>query len=310
MFSSQSSMTPNTLSPSLSSCTSTCGRVITGRRGCATSYANASVTKPSSLKRVERREIRSLWLFMHCLRCPYYQKSARRISPKLGLPMMLVEEHPSKPFTNGGQLSQEGPKFGYHVNQPKTWLLAKDEHLEKAQALFHSCGINVTTEGGPQLGAPIGTQSFSSEFIQEQVSQWVAEVKTLSSVAKTQPQAAYAAYTHGLAGKWTNLSRACEISSEQFSDFEEVIRLDFILAISGHAVSDIERILLALPARMGGLCLPNPASDADVSYRWSRNATRALVDRMLRRIKNPMAVMEVQRDAFLGQPEVQGSQAG
>ena len=155
------------------------------------------------------------------------------------------------------ELSQEGPKFGYHVNPPKTWLLAKEEHLEKPQALFHSCGINVTTEGRPLLGAPIGTQCYSSEFIQEQVSQWVAEVKTLSSVAKTRPQAAYAAYTHGLAGKWTYLSRACEISSEQLSDLEEVIRLDFIPAISGHAVSDIERILLALPARMGGLGLPN-----------------------------------------------------
>ena len=127
----------------------------------------------------------------------------------------------------------------------------------------------------------------------------MAEVKTLSTVAKTQPQTAHAAYTHGLAGKWTYLSRACEISSEQFSDLEEVIRLDFIPAISGHAVRDIERILLALPARMGGLGLPNPASDADVSYRWSRNATRALVDRMFRRNERPMSeVMEVQHDAF------------
>ena len=78
-----------------------------------------------------------------------------------------------------------------------------------------------------------------------------------------------------------------------------MIRLDFIPAISGHAVNDIERILLALPARIGGLGLPNPASDADVSYRWSRNATRTLVDHMLRRNERPMAeVMEVQRDAF------------
>ena len=127
----------------------------------------------------------------------------------------------------------------------------------------------------------------------------MAEVKALSSVAKTQPQAAYAAYTHGLAGKWAYLSRACEISNKQFSSLEEAIRLDFIPAISGHAVSDIERVLLALPARMGGLGLPNPASDADVSYLWSRNVTKALVDLLLRRRDRPMAeVAEVQRDAF------------
>ena len=40
---------------------------------------------------------------MHCPRSPLYQKSARRISPKLGSSMMLVEEQPSKPFTNGGK---------------------------------------------------------------------------------------------------------------------------------------------------------------------------------------------------------------
>ena len=197
------------------------------------------------------------------------------------------------------ELSEEGPKFGYHVNPPKTCLLAKEEHLQKAKALFDSCGINITTEGRPLLGAPIGSQSFSNDFIKEQISQWVAEVKALSSVAKTQPQAAYAAYTHGLAGKWAYLSRACEISSEQFASLEEVIRLDFIPALSGRAVSDIERVLLALPARMGGLGLPNPASDADVSYLWSRNVTKALVDRILRRRDRPMAeVVEVQRDAF------------
>ena len=129
------------------------------------------------------------------------------------------------------EISEEGPKFGYHVNPPKTRLLTKEEHLQKAKALFDSCGINITTKGRPLLGAPIGSQSFSDDFIKEQISQWVAEVKALSSVAKTQPQAAYAAYTHGLAGKWAYLSRACEISSEQFSSLEEVIRLDFIPAI-------------------------------------------------------------------------------
>ena len=61
------------------------------------------VRKPSSLKRVQHTAIRSLWPSMHCPRCPLYQKSPRRISPKLGSPTMLVEEHPSKPFTIGGQ---------------------------------------------------------------------------------------------------------------------------------------------------------------------------------------------------------------
>ena len=89
-------------------------------------------------------------------------------------------------------------------------------------------------------------------------------------------------------------------------------RLDFISAISGHADSNIERILLTLPARMGDLGLPNPASDADVSYRWSKNATRAMIDRMLHKIERPMAEVMCGSSAqyVQGQPEVQGSQAG
>ena len=50
---------------------------------------------------------------------------------------------------------------------------------------------------------------------------------------------------------------------------------------------------------MGGLGLPNPVSDADVSCLWSRNVTRALVDRILRRRDRPMAeVVEVEREVF------------
>ena len=56
--------------------------------------------------------------------------------------------------------------------------------------LYLSCGINITIEGRPLLGAPIGTQSFASDFIQEQIGEWVAEVKALYSAAKTQPQTA------------------------------------------------------------------------------------------------------------------------
>ena len=47
------------------------------------------------------------------------------------------------------------------------------------------------------------------------------------------------------------------------------------------------------------LACRTPASDADVSYLWSGNVTKALVDRILRRRDRPMAeVVEVQRDAF------------
>ena len=91
----------------------------------------------------------------------------------------------------------------------------------------------------------------------------------------------------------------CETSSEQLPSLDKVIRLDFIPAIPGYAGGDIERVFLALPAKMGALGLQNVASDAELFYLWSRSVTRALVDHLLRRNERPMTeVVEVQRNAF------------
>ena len=77
-----------------------------------------------------------------------------------------------------------------------------------------------TTEGRPVLGAPIGTPEFTANFIKYMVTQWRDELKVLTSFATTHPQAAFAAYTHGLAGKRSYLSWACSMTEEQFHTLE------------------------------------------------------------------------------------------
>ena len=54
------------------------------------------------------------------------------------------------------------------------------------------------------------------------VSQWMLEVNELSSIAKTHPQAAYAAYTHDLAGK-SYLMRTIQDTSDLFIPLEDAI---------------------------------------------------------------------------------------
>ena len=163
-------------------------------------------------------------------------------------------------------LSEVGPRYGYYVNPPKTWVLVKEQFKDSAQELFGKYGIQITTQGRPLLGAPIGTADFSDQYINDMVSCWDTELKVLTGFASLQPQAAYAAYTHGLHGKWSYLSRACHITKDQFCPLEERIRRSLIPAISGRAVNDDERDLLGLPARMGGLGLANPASEAEFAY--------------------------------------------
>ena len=49
-----------------------------------------------------------------------------------------------------------GPKYGYHVNPMKTHLITK-QHLQRAEAVFGDTQIRISSEGGPHLGAALGT---------------------------------------------------------------------------------------------------------------------------------------------------------
>ena len=60
-------------------------------------------------------------------------------------------------------------------------------------------------------------------------------------------------------------------------------------AISGRAINDDERDLLGLPARMGGLGLANPTSEAEFAYATARQVTKPLVESILGQNERPMA---------------------
>ena len=49
-----------------------------------------------------------------------------------------------------------------------------------------------TSAGRPYLGAAIDTQDYIRDYTQDHVSQWAQGLSQLSSIAATQPHAAYA----------------------------------------------------------------------------------------------------------------------
>ena len=57
--------------------------------------------------------------------------------------------------------------------------------------------VNFTTEGKRHLGASICNSDFRDSYAEEKIKEWCAEIKKLTEYAKTQPQAAYAAFFHG-----------------------------------------------------------------------------------------------------------------
>jgi hypothetical protein len=89
--------------------------------------------------------------------------------------------------------------------------------------------------------------------VKRRVSEWVNVIERLSSIAQTQPHAAYAAFTHGLMSKWNYLMRAVHNIGDLLTPLE-VIRLKFLPSLTGqNAFNDVTRELLALPIRLGGL---------------------------------------------------------
>ena len=79
--------------------------------------------------------------------------------------------------------------------------------MSSAPDLFHKEGIQITLQGRRHLGAALGSRSFTEEYVTSKVTSWVKEMEKLTTFASSQPHAAYAAFTHGLSGKWTHLAR-------------------------------------------------------------------------------------------------------
>ena len=112
----------------------------------------------------------------------------------------------------------------------------------------------ITEEGQKYLGSAIGKQTFIESYVQQKVTTWIDELDRLSSIAITQPHAAFTAFTHGLTSKWTYLARTTPNIEDLIKPLEETIRKVFLPKLTGqNAFNDMERDLLALPARLGDL---------------------------------------------------------
>ena len=98
---------------------------------------------------------------------------------------------------------QEGAKFGYSVNQSKSWLILKNPDTEiAAQSIFKGTPIQITTAGERHLGAALKSQDFKKKYISEKVSKWIEGIEKLSEIAESQPHAAYSAYVQGYQHKF------------------------------------------------------------------------------------------------------------
>ena len=86
-------------------------------------------------------------------------------------------------------------------------------------------------------------------------------------MAQSQPHTACAALTHGLTGRWSYLAQTVSDISDLLQPLEDANRHHLIPAITGRAgITDMERDLLALPTRLGGMGIPNPTKTCDEKF--------------------------------------------
>jgi len=191
-------------------------------------------------------------------------------------------------------LRTRGPRYGYYPKPDKCILVVKAARLEEARRLFARTGVEIVsdgakddgtethTEGARHLGAAVGSDAFKAAFVANKVQGWVDSVHELSKIAASEPQAAFAVFTHCLQGRWTFLSRCVPGLSALLRPLEDAIRLVFLPALLRRHLSDKEREIFSLPARFGGMGITNPAENCENAHKCSLLLSEPLVDLVLR----------------------------
>ena len=122
--------------------------------------------------------------------------------------------------------------------------------------MFSDTKINIAKEGKRHLGAVIGSKDFRTKYVNEKVTEWCCELKILSEFAKSQPQAAYAAFYFGEQNKFSYFLRTIPEMNDLMKPVDEIVQNFLLPAIIGEIIFEKERELYSLPIRSGGLGFP------------------------------------------------------
>ena len=180
---------------------------------------------------------------------------------------------------------QFGPSYGYHPKPSKSWLIVKESEFDRAIQIFQGTEINITKSGQKYLGGFVGTEEAIHEYVQELVADWVEQLDVLTSIARSEPQAAYAAFTAGFKHKMTYYIRTIPNIANDLKPLDEKINSDFIPVITeGHLCTSTERSLLSLPVRMGGMAMPIFSEVSDAEFQNSALATQQLTQKIQQQI--------------------------
>ena len=154
-----------------------------------------------------------------------------------------------------------------------------DDH-ERALSIFNKSGIKLKVTGQRHLGAVVGSQEFKDEYMNKLIDDWTNMIKMLSEYGQTQPHASYSAFILGVRHKMTYFMRTMEELGDKLVEVDKVLDEKLIPALFGCPVSQLERRILSMPVRFGGLGIPVLSQLAKEEYKASSAVTRELIDAM------------------------------
>ena len=172
-------------------------------------------------------------------------------------------------------LLEVGPKLGYYPKPAKSSLITKPETHATGKQLFKDTKVKITNSGKRFLGSVIGTFTFKRQYANEIVSQWISEIKVLSQIAKVEPQTAYCGFTTGFKHKVTYLMRTTPNINEELRQLDDAINNKLIPSFRENKLfGNHEGLLLSLPTKLGGMCIPVFSQIANVEFQNSSLLTK------------------------------------
>ena len=164
----------------------------------------------------------------------------------------------------------------------------KPQFEAKARTVFEGTGVKIRCSQNPKengarhLGGALGTQEFAEEYVRTKVEKLCDELSVLADFAKHEPQAAHAVFTHAFLSKLNYLQRVIPVQGSAYQPLETLIRNSLLPQTTGQGhLSDLEREIFTLPARDGGLGIPDPTQTAQKNFQNSREITSALTRKII-----------------------------
>ena len=93
--------------------------------------------------------------------------------------------------------------------------------------------MNITAEGKKHLLAVIRSTEYRNDYVKDLVKDWQNQLNTLSTIAETQPQAAYSAFASGFKSKLNYFLGTITNIRHLLLPIERTIRNKLISAVTG-----------------------------------------------------------------------------